>query len=62
MCHHPRRSLDDFQERKAAEIYAHLRERRGALEAQARRKERLRAETRAAAKVLRGGLPPPACG
>ena len=46
-----RRSLDDFQQRKAEEIYAHLRERRADLEAQAQRKERLRAETRAAAKV-----------
>ena len=46
-----RRPLEDFEERKFEEIYSNLRRQRQALEQQWLRKERVRAETRAAAKV-----------
>ena len=45
------RSLEEFEERKLEEIYANLRKQRADLEQQWARKERLRAETRAKAKV-----------
>ena len=45
------RSLEEFEARKAEEIYANLRKQRADLERQWARKERLRAETRAKAKA-----------